>query len=470
MSASRLRANAASLALAAVLSGAAAIPAAASVPAAATDAAARDAGVVGAAASVVGPALVGPALVGPQVDPTPSTAPDPARSAEYWLDEYGVRSAWQVTRGRGATIAIIDTGIARGPVEFSGAVAGGADFSGVGASDGRKPVGAVDANHGSWVASLAAARGTGPDAGMIGVAPEASLLSISIGFGASSSVPFVEQVADAMRWAVDNGADVINLSFTTNTLTWDPLWDDAFQYAFDHDVVVVVAAGNKGSGTEEIGAPATIPGVLTVAGVGRNEVASEEASTQGILIGISAPSEQLLGVSADGQLVQWNGTSGAAPIVAGIAALIRSAHPELDADNVINRIIRTARPAAGATAVPDARYGFGLIDAAAAVSASVPVVDASPLPGPTLAEWVRLYRRAEVDPQPQPTSTAVAVPPLPEADRVAVRSPLLPSADTLRYGTVPLMAGTLAAILVALGVTGAARRIRSERARRAPSR
>lgn len=402
----------------------------------------------------------------PAVDPTP--APDPIRSAEYWLDQYGVRSAWKTTKGKGTTIAIIDTGIGRGPAEFAGAVVGGTDFSGAGASDGRLPVGAVDGNHGSWVASLAAARGTGSGTGMVGVAPEANLLSISIGFGASSSVPFVQQVADAMRWAVDHDADVINLSFTTNTLAWDRSWDDAFQYAFDHDVVVVVAAGNKGSGTEEVGAPATIPGVLTVGGVGRDEISSKEASTQGITIGISAPSEQLLGVSADGQIVQWNGTSGAAPIVAGIAALVRSAHPDLNAANVINRIIRTARPAPAARSVPDEKYGYGLVDAAAAVTANVASVDENPMG--SLAEWVRLYRRADVTPAPQPTASAFAVPDLPAADRVEVRSPLLPSADTLRYGTVPLVTFSLAAILVALGVTAAARRIRSERASRPSSR
>lgn len=394
---------------------------------------------------------------------TPTPTGDPVRAAQYWLDEYGIRTAWETTKGRGTTIAVIDTGIARDPVEFAGAVVGGTDFSGAGASDGRKPVGAVDANHGSWVASLAAARGAGADTGMIGVAPEANLLAISIGFGASSSVPFVQQVADAMHWAVDHGADVINLSFTTNTLTWDPVWDEAFQYAFDHDVVVVVAAGNKGNGTEEVGAPATIPGVLTVGGVDRTGTASATASTQGITIGISAPSEQLLGVSADGQIVQWDGTSGAAPIVAGIAALVRAAHPELDANNVINHIIRTARPAAGATMTRDPLYGYGLVDAAAAVTASLPLVSENPMGD--LAEWVRLYRRAEVQPQPQPTSAPIALPDLPQADRVPARSPLLPSADTLRYGTVPLVGVTLTAILVALGVTAAARRIRSERAR-----
>ena len=228
--------------------------------------------------------------------PTPPTPPsDPARAAEYWLDDYGIRDAWKTTKGEGTTIAIIDTGISRTPAEFSGAVAGGADFSESGTPDGRTPVGAIDADHGSWVGSLAAARGTGPDTGMLGVAPEAQLLSLSIGFGASSSVPFVTQVADAMRWAVDHGADVINLSFTTNTLDWDRSWDDAFLYAYEHDVVVVVAAGNRGSGTDGWARrqrfPASSPSQESTA----RERPAMDASTQGITIGIAAPSEQLLG-------------------------------------------------------------------------------------------------------------------------------------------------------------------------------
>jgi membrane-anchored mycosin MYCP len=419
---------------------------------------------IGAIASVaVATTLVAAAPAAAQA----ATADDPVRAAEYWLADYGIEKAWETTRGAGVKIAVIDTGIGRGPVEFLGAIAGGTDVSGAGASDGRTPVGAVDKDHGSWVASLAAGRGTGPETGMIGVAPEAQLLSVSVAFGSSARRSFTDQIADAIRWSVDNGADVINMSLTTNVPDWPESWDDAFLYAFDHDVVIVVAAGNRGSGTNRVGAPATIPGVLTVGGVDRSGKASVDASTQGITIGVSAPSEQLIGVSADSTLVSWNGTSGAAPIVAGVAALVRAAHPELDADNVINRIVKTARPAAGATDVPDVLYGYGLVDAASAVTASVPSVTANPMGN--LEDWVRLYRRAPVAPVPEETTAPVEVPPLPDADAATrVASPLLPDRSTVIYGSLPLLLATATAILVALGVTAAVRRIRL--ASRAPSR
>jgi subtilisin family serine protease len=415
------------------------------------------------AASVL---LIG-ATAPPSTGPVPDDPSDPTRASEYWLDGARIREAWQTTRGKGVTIAVIDTGIGKVPETFGEAVVGGTDVSGTGTPDGRTPLGALDGNHGSWVASLAAGRGAADGTGMIGVAPEANLLSISVGFGAAAAVPFTEQVAKGMRWAVDNGADIINLSFTTNTLDWDPSWDDAFLYAFEHDVVVVVAAGNRGSGTSIIGAPATIPGVLTVGGVDQTGTASIEASTQGITIGISAPSEGLLGMSADGKLASWRGTSGAAPIVAGIAALIRSAHPDLKADDVINRIIKTAIPVEGAIKPQDPLYGYGLVDAAAAINAVLPSVDKNPMGD--LAEWIRLYRRAATEPQPEAPVTPVQVPPLPDADApTEAGSPLLPSADSLRYGTLPLIAVTVPGILIALGVTAAARRIRSARASRTP--
>lgn len=399
---------------------------------------------------------------------------DPVREAEYWLDDYGITDAWKTTKGDGATIAVIDTGIGDGGEGLDGAVAGGTDVSGSGASDGRTPVGALDRNHGTLVGSVAAARGTGKKnkKGMIGVAPEAELLSISVGFGSSAAVPFVDQVPEAIRWAVDNGADVINMSWTTNTLAWDESWDDAFLYAFDHDVVVVVAAGNRGSGTESVGAPATIPGVLVVGGVDEDKEISKDASTSGITIGVTAPSENLLGLTPDGDTVSWDGTSGAAPIVAGIAALVRSAHPDLDANNVINRIVATARGVDGVD-LPDADYGYGLVDAERAVERDVPLVDENPLADTDLREWIRVHRRADSEPsQDQPEVGEVDVPALPPAEAPSeAGSPWLPSPDSLREGTLPIVALTGAGILLVLGLVAVVRRTRSVRsARRKTSR
>ncbi|NYK11201.1 S8 family serine peptidase [Leifsonia naganoensis] len=352
-------------------------------------------------------AVIAAALALTLVAPAPAQA-DQVRDLEYWLTDYGFTTAWQTTRGAGVKVAVIDTGVDGSVPDLAGALGAGTDVSGVGAANGQKPLGDGDAaNHGTWVASLLAGRGTGDGNGVLGAAPEATILPASVALGkAMGPIGSDEQIAQAIHWAVDNGATVINMSLTRNTLDWPTSWDDAFQYAFQHDVVIVAAAGNRGSGTTEVGAPATIPGVLTVAGVDRQGQASFDASSQGITIGVSAPSEQLVGANPGGGYVQWEGTSGAAPLVSGAVALVRAAHPELKAADVIERIIKTARPAGGS--VPSPIYGFGLLDAAAAVTASVPHVTANPMGD--LSEWIRVHRRAETTATPAPTSDPQAIP------------------------------------------------------------
>lgn len=363
--------------------------------------------------------------------PVPAAHADWVRDYQWWLSEYGVTEAWRTTKGEGVRIAIIDSGVDASHPDLQGAVVDGADFSGRGAAKGTRGVG-VDPDHGTMVASLAAARGRGGD-GMIGVAPGADILAISLGFGLGGDLD--QQIADAIRWAVDHDADVINLSLTRTSPTWPTSWDDAFQYAFANDVVVIAAAGNRGSGTTMVGAPATIPGVLTVAGVDRRGAASFDASTQGITIGVSAPSEDLVGAIPGGGYVTWQGTSGAAPIVAGIAALVRSAHPELDANNVIQRIIATAKPRTAREIDPI--YGRGLVDAAAAVSRPVPEVTANPMGD--LSEWIRVYRRADAPDLPDvsdPGAVSEGVERVESASDVAGWG-VLPSMTTLRNDWLP---------------------------------
>jgi subtilisin family serine protease len=331
---------------------------------------------------------------------------DYIRDDEYWLDQYGIRSAWSTTEGKGITIAVIDTGVDGTVPDLAGAVSGGVDFSGNGAPNGEEPVGDADErDHGTMVASLAAGRGTAGGAGVIGSAPQAKILSISIGFGAAATNSD-QQIAEAVTWAVNHGANVINMSLARASLSWPVSWDTAFLYAMRHNVVIVAAAGNRGDGQAEVGAPATMPGVLTVAGVDPSGKASVDASAQGITIGVSAPSEQLVGAIPGGQYVEWEGTSGSTPIVSGIVALVMASHPGMSAANVINRIVKTATDA-GAKG-PDPIYGYGLVNAAAAVRANVPSVTANPMGD--LAAWIHLNRRAQTTATPTVLPTSVATP------------------------------------------------------------
>jgi subtilisin family serine protease len=240
------------------------------------------------------------------------------------------------------------------------------------------------------VASLIAGRGNAADdsAGILGTAPKAQLLSVSMAFGVEG-VDTDSQIAKGIMWAVDNGARVINLSLTRNSVSWPESWDKAFMHAFENDVVIVAAVGNRLDGTEQVSAPATIPGVIAVAGVDINANASELSSTSGFTIGVTAPSEELVAAYPGGEYRIWSGTSGAAPIVSGMVALIRSLYPEMDAANVVNRVIQSATKDGFENY--SSAFGYGLIDAEAALNIELAKVQDNPLG--SLSEWISLYRK-----------------------------------------------------------------------------
>ena len=317
-----------------------------------------------------------------------SASADPIRDRQYWLNDFGFERAWQLSQGAGVKVAIIDTGIDASHPSLEGAVVGGTDVSGLGSSDGLTPVG-QNSYHGTMVASLLAGRGNPEDfsAGILGTAPKAQLLSVSMAFGVDG-LDTDDQIARGIIWAVDNGAKVINLSLTRNSVSWPKSWDDAFGYAFENDVVIVAAVGNREDGTEQVSAPATIPGVIAVAGVNKNAQASELSSTSGFTIAVTAPAEELVAAYPGGEYRIWSGTSGAAPIVSGMVALIRSLYPELDAANVINRVIESAVKVGFENY--SSTYGYGLIDAENALLIEPASVSSNPLG--SLSEWVELYR------------------------------------------------------------------------------
>ena len=396
----------------------------------------------------------------------PAASADAWRDKEYWLKESGIANAWKVSKGAGVKVAVIDSGIDGQHPDLKGAVAGGTDASGAGSPDGQKGIGSKP-EHGTLVATLLAGRGhqsedatpapgsatpgSAPPDGVIGVAPEAQLLTVSTWLGSPNPGGRTdqEQIPAAVRWAVDNGAKVINISLGSTSPGWPQSWDAAFLYAEQKDVVIVAAAGNRLAGNVQVGAPATIPGVLTVAGLDRQGRASMDSSSQGISIGVAAPAENLVGGMPGGGYADWAGTSGSAPIVSGVAALIRAKWPDMSAKQVINRIVSTAKDAGAAD--KDPIYGFGVLDAEAALGADVPQVQVNPLG--SIADWIRVHRRGDfrapsAEPVPVPTSAA---PTLPEATVPVAKAPsqvdsAIPAVVVIGFGAV------FAAIMVGAAV------------------
>ncbi|MER2134887.1 MAG: S8 family serine peptidase [Arthrobacter sp.] len=402
---------------------------------------------------------------------------DEWRDKQYWLSDYGITEAWKKSQGEGVKVAVIDTGIDAGHPDLAGAVTGGTDVSGAGDPAGSRGLG-VNPEHGTLVATLLAGRGhaaekdgedgedkkdagdekydgpgAGPD-GIIGVAPKAEILAVSAWIGGANpgGIPIDEQLPNAVRWAVDSGAKVINMSLGSTSTAWPESWDEAFLYAEQNDVVIVAAAGNRGVGMTQVGAPATIPGVLTVAGLDREGRASWDSSSEGISIGVAAPAENLVGGLPEGpsRYAEWSGTSAAAPLVAGVAALIRSAYPELTAPQVINRIITTARDS-GAPG-RDTLYGYGVVDAAAALNADVPAVAGNPLG--TIEEWIRIHRRGEAPagedtaPPPGQSLPDIPEPQVPVAADPRSGNDRLPAGLVLGFGGLILLVGTAGAVAV----------------------
>jgi subtilisin family serine protease len=309
-----------------------------------------------------------------------------APADQWWLADMGDKVG-QPLGGQAIVVAVIDTGIDINHPDLASTVIGGADFSKAGTPDGTTPVGS-NSYHGTMVASLISGQGL-ESGGVIGIAPGAKLLSVSVGLGVESSDTDF-QIAAAIIWSVDAGADVINLSLSRNSSSWPRSWDKAFLYAFDNDVVIVAASGNESDGAYRPAAPATIPGVISVTGLNQSLRASRLSGTSGIGVTLSAPGVDLFGSYPGNQIAGWSGSSAAAPIVSGIVALMRAQDPAASANDIIFRLISTTRDL-GEPGF-DATYGFGVVDPTAAIESAL---RASTNPLGSLSYWVDLYRASE---------------------------------------------------------------------------
>jgi len=295
-------------------------------------------------------------------------AMDTVRAEQWQITMLDAQKAWDYSTGAGVIVAVIDSGVTAGHPDLQGHVLPGIDYVREG-GDGT----ADEAGHGTAVAALiAGSRDDGE--GVVGLAPDARILPARVLDSANQyKDPLV--VADAIVWAVDHGARVINLSLGSEKS--DRALAEAIDYAFARDVVVVACVGNVvPNASSQIWHPAREPGVIAVGGLGTDGKAWP-GSLNGRETVLVAPASSLMGAKPKGY--EWvQGTSFAAPLVSASAALVRSRYPQMSAANVVQRLISTARDAG--LRGRDSRYGFGIVDPVAALTrADVPLVDANPL-------------------------------------------------------------------------------------------
>ena len=300
---------------------------------------------------------------------------DPMYAQQWNLKAINMEKAWETSRGKGVVVAVLDTGIAFENHD---------DFAVVPDLEGQKFAGGWDfvnddehANddhgHGTHVAGTIA-QATDNEEGVAGVAFESTLMAVKVldHFGSGNTA----DIADAIHWAADHGAKVINMSLGGGGRS--DVMEQAVAYARAKGVVVVCAAGNGGRGVVEY--PAAYPDSFAVAAVGPTG-AKAPYSSWGKELDIAAPGgDKSQGEAAGivqntidpqdvskGVYASYQGTSMATPHVAGVAALLYAAGAK-NPDQVEKALVLGAKVAPGTKGWSD-QYGHGLLDAQGALDA-----------------------------------------------------------------------------------------------------
>lgn len=315
---------------------------------------------------------------------------DPRYSLQWNLRKINALGAWRKTTGSASvTVAIIDSGVDLGHPELAGSVVPG--YSCVPGTTAPQD----DNGHGTHVAGTVDAKGNN-GLGVAGVAWNVRIMPVKVADWEGEAAVFC--TAKGIEYAVNRGARVINLSLGgTGRSTAE---EQAVNYALQQGAVVVAAAGNEGDQKNLPSYPAAFPGVLAVAATGSDDERASY-SNYGSYVQIAAPGgtygrDGILSTCWREASCQYrdgytyhNGTSMASPHVAGLAALILSAKPELSGAQVADIIKRSAVDLGPRG--KDDQYGYGRIDAAAAVALAlgtdspVSTPTRTPTPLPTIA-------------------------------------------------------------------------------------
>lgn len=306
--------------------------------------------------------------------PQPATALGTTSSAG---DQIGVPFANAITRGRpDVLVAVLDTGVDLDHPELRGTIVAAADFVNLEGLDTSGFVGDVldadadpedEVGHGTHVAGIIAGAGRAMEPG---VAPDCRLMAVRVLATMRTATGFqgagiVDNINPALKWCVDRGADVVNMSVGIRHTGGGLPHADVVRYAQSRGVTVVAASGNDGAPTKYY--PGALPGVIAVAACD-DAGAVAGFSSYGADITVTAPGVRILSSFASGRYAVASGTSQAAPHVAGAVALMKSYARDhgfdLDADTVLRVLRETSDRIDARPRNPHAGYGrINLTDA-----------------------------------------------------------------------------------------------------------
>ena len=382
------------------------------------------------------------------------------QAGEWWLGALHVTQAWETTEGAGITVAVLGTGVAARHPDLAGSVTAGPDFTG----SGRTAGGPFWGINGTEVAGVIAGHGhgTGGEAGVLGIAPAAKILSIRVSLEYNdplNSDPAIarrlpEAIAEGITYAVDHGARVIDLPLDPGTAGLTGQGDPAaaggshaeqtaVAYALRKNVMLVAPAGDDAQGAGLINHPAAYSGVIAVGAVGRDGHVAPFSSRHSY-VSLTAPGVALIAATPPRDYTRISSTSASSGIVAGVAALILSRYPHLTVAQVTRALTRGTITASvtGRTGAPGA--GHGTVDAARAVDLAAAIFSAA---------------------QPSQPARPAARPAKPE--HLPTTAAHQASASTLAGSLVRYIVAGLAGLIVLLLVLLLVMRSRRERARAA---
>ena len=407
-----------------------------------------------------------PALAATAGSVTGSTA----RGQEWWLGGLNVSQAWAQGEGAGVTVAVLGTGVDASYPDLTGSVITGPDYTGSGRTPGS-PFWGVE---GTAVAGIIAGHGDHGSQGVVGIAPDAKILSVRVTLefndplAASPAVSgrLPGAIASGITYAVAHGARVIDLPLDPGTLGithgGDPAAEGgsaaeraAVAYALRQNVVLVAPSGDDGQGSGLVNYPAAYPGVIAVGAVTRGGQLAPFSSKHSYPV-LTAPGVNVVAAAPPAAYSQFSSTSTASGIVAGVAALIVSRFPQLTPAQVTQALVEStvatgsaASGTSGASLPPlppksGSGAGYGTVNAARAVDLAADITSAS-----------------QVHPSTAPPTPKPAPPR--QAPRPAAAAPKHQSAGTLASSVLRYAVAGVCALIIALVVTLLAGRSRRRR-------